>query len=282
MNPLHRLCVVSVAAVALVAGVMAPAYAAAPSNDGPGRAKVASGIGYTDSVNVSRATSGRLDPTNCSNNASVWYKFRASTTETINVNTTGSNYRTTIGVYTGKPGAFTAVRCVVWTAFPQAALDLKVKAGTTYYFMIGAYSWPRNGRDGQDFKKQPLLLQFNMRTPLRIDQLAAADAGTVDQADGDAHVTVTHQCNYATEREWVEARLRQRVGDTFVAKGFTWRRADCGTDTPLTFAPRGDIAFVPGPATVTVLMQVCARETGNCKWRRITEEVVLAYPVAPE
>ncbi|MGH3308072.1 MAG: hypothetical protein ACRDOX_10330, partial [Nocardioides sp.] len=262
-------------ALAVTAGVAGPAQAAAPSNDWPGRAKVATGVGYTDTVNVSQATSGRRDPTNCANNASVWYQYTPGTTERINVNTSGSNYDTVLGVYTGTPGAFTRVRCVDDNFTVQAGLNLEVEAGTTYYFMVGVCCG--NGRDGQDYGR-PLRLEFQMMTPLRIDQLAAADTGVVDRADGEAHVTVSHQCSHVA-RGFLDAQLLQRVGATFVAKGFSFPGDPCGTSTSdltLTFGPEGDIAFDEGSATVTVRLDACSRETGTCTRRRITEEVVLA------
>jgi hypothetical protein len=276
---MHRLCVITAVALTLTAGVTGPAQAAAPSNDGPRHAKVATGINYVDSLNVSQATSGRRDPTDCANNASVWYQYTPSTTETINVNTSGSNYDTVLGVYTGTPGAFTKVACVNWGFTRQAALDLEVQAGTTYYFMVAVCCG--SGRDGQDYQQQPLLLQFRMMAPLRIDQLAAADTGVVDRTDGEANVRMSYQCSHDASRGWWEARLQQRVGGTFVAKGFSSRRATCGTspsDSALAFQPEGDIAFDAGPATVRVWLQVCSRETGTCAQRRISEEVVLAYP----
>jgi hypothetical protein len=278
MNRMHQLSLIAAVALSLAAGVTSPAHAAAPSNDGPGRATAATGIGYSDSLNVSQATSGSLDPSDCSNNASVWYKFTPATTQRINVNTNGSNYDTVIGVYTGRPGSFTRVMCRNWALTRQAALDLEVQAGRTYYFMIGACCGI--GSDGQDFQRQPLLLQFHMRAPLLVEQLAAASTGTVDRVDGKAHVTVSRQCNAASVGRW-EASLRQRVGDTFVARSSIFRRAPCGTsssDLTLTFPPRGDIAFGEGPATVSLRLIACSRETGTCTRRSRTEEVALAFP----
>ncbi len=204
MNRMHRLAVITAVALTLVAGATSPAQAAAPANDRLGSARTATGIGYTDSVNVSQATSGRSDPRNCSSNVSVWYRYRASTTETINVNTSGSNYDTVIGVYTGRPDALTAVRCVDDSFRVQAGLDLQVEAGTTYFFMVAACCG--RGTDGQDFGRR-LRLQFHMLAPLRVDQLAAADTGTVDRADREAHVVVSRGCDQVADRAFVEASL---------------------------------------------------------------------------
>ena len=278
MNRMHRLAVITAVALTLAAGVTSPAQAAAPANDRLGSARAATGIGYTDSVNVSQATSGRSDPRNCSSNASVWYRYRASTTETINVNTSGSNYDTVIGVYTGRPGALTAVRCVDDDFRVQAGLDLQVEAGTTYFFMVAACCG--RGRDGQDYGRR-LRLQFHMVAPLRVDQLAAADTGTVDRADREAHVVVSRGCDQVADRAFVEASLWQLVGETFVARGSVFRRVSCGTpssDVTLNFRPNGAIAFGEGSATVTLRMTACWEATGTCTRRRVAEEVVLAFP----
>lgn len=278
MNRMHRLAVVTAVALALAGGVISPAQAAAPANDRLGSARAATGIGYTDSVNVSQATSGRSDPGNCSSNASVWYRYRASTTETINVNTSGSNYDTTIGVFTGRPDALTAVRCVDDDFRVQAGLDLQVEAGTTYFFMVAACCG--RGRDGQDYGRR-LRLQFHMAAPLRVDQLAAADTGTVDRADREAHVVVSRGCDQVADRAFVEARLWQLVGETFVARGSVFRRVSCGTpssDVTLDFRPNGGIAFGEGSAIVTLRMEACWEATGTCTRRRVVEDVVLAFP----
>ena len=278
MNRIHQVSVVTVVALALAAGVISPAQAAAPANDRLGSARTATGIGYTDSVNVSQATAGRSDPRNCSNNASVWYRFRASTTETINVNTSGSNYDTVLGVYTGRPDALTAVRCVDDDFTLQAGLDLQVEAGTTYFFMVAACCG--RGRDGQDYGRR-LRLQFHMVAPPSVDQLAAADTGTVDRADREAHVVVSQGCGQVADRAFVEARLWQLVGETFVARGFEFRRVSCGTpssEVTLDFRPDGDIAFGEGPATVTLRLIACWEATGTCTRRRVVEDVVLAFP----
>jgi hypothetical protein len=278
MNRTHQVPVITAVALALAAGVISPAQAAAPANDRLGSARAATGIGYTDTVNVSQATSGRSDPRNCSSNASVWYRYRASTTESINVNTSGSNYDTVIGVYTGRPDALTAVRCVDDDFRVQAGLDLQVEAGTTYFFMVAACCG--RGVDGQDYGRR-LTLQFHMVAPLRVDQLAAADTGTVDRADREAHVVVSHGCEQVADRAFVEARLWQLVGETFVARGFASRRVSCGTpssDVTLDFRPDGDIAFGEGSATVTLRMMACWEATGTCTRRRVAEDVVLAFP----
>lgn len=279
MNRMHRLLVISTVALALAAGLVSPAQAAAPSNDGPGRAKAVTGIGFSDSVNVSQATAGPNDPAGCSNNASVWYRYRATATETINVNTIGSNYDTVLGVYTGRPGGFTGLRCVDDAVTLQAALDLRVEAGRTYHFMVAACCG--RGRDGQAFGRR-LVLRFHVGRPLLVEELTVADSGTVSPTvDGDARLTMSSLCNRASDSGRVKGTLRQRVGEFFVARGSVSRSATCGTsatEMTLRFLPEGDVTFAEGPATVSLRLAACSRETGTCTRRRITEEVLLVLP----
>jgi hypothetical protein len=276
---MHRLLVIMTVALALAAGLVSPARAAAPSHDGPGQAKAVAGIGFADSVNVSQATAGPNDPAGCSNNASVWYRYRATATETINVNTSGSNYDTVLGIYTGRPGAFTRVKCVDDAFTLQAATDLRVESGRTYHFMVAACCG--RGRDGQDFGRR-LVLRFHVGRPLVVEQLTVADTGTVSPtADGDARLTTSSLCDRVADRGRLSATLQQRVGEIFVARGSASRSAQCGTsvsENTVRISPEGDVTFAAGPATVTVRLIACSRETGTCTRRRITGEVVLALP----
>jgi hypothetical protein len=126
----------------------------------------------------------------------------------------------------------------------------------------------------------PAAAPSNDRRPLRIERLTVADSGTVDLADGDARLTLSRRCNRVADRGRLFGTLQQRVGDTFVARSFLFRRATCGTsnsDMTLGFRPESDIAFGEGPATVSVRLRVCSPEPRTCAGRRITEEVVLAF-----
>ena len=117
--------------------------------------------------------------------------------------------------------------------------------------------------------------------PLQIEQGRVAGTGTVDRADGDAHLTLSRRCNQVASGGRLFGTLQQRVEDTFVAHSFLFRRATCGTsssDMRLTFRPESDIAFGEGPATVWVRLRVCSNETRTCSRRIITRDVVLAFP----
>jgi len=116
--------------------------------------------------------------------------------------------------------------------------------------------------------------------PMQIEQAAVAGTGIVDLADGDAHLTLSRRCNQVASRGWLVGTLRQRVGDTFVAQGFFFRRATCDTSSSemrLTARPETGIAFGEGPATVRMRLRVCSKATNTCSRRIITLDVVLAF-----
>ena len=116
--------------------------------------------------------------------------------------------------------------------------------------------------------------------PTRIEQGTVAGTGIVDRADGDAHLTLSYRCNrVATGR--VQGTLRQRVGESFIAQGFAFRRVTCSTsssDVSLGFRPFDVIAFGEGPATVSLGLRVCSGQPRTCSRRHITREVLLAFP----
>ena len=143
-----------------------------------------------------------------------------------------------------------------------------------------AWSWLGAAMQATRFSYGVVCAPGQRYHPAIIAQAAAASTGTVDRVDGKAHVTVSRRCNATGVGRW-EASLRQRVGETFVARSSIFRRAACGTsssDLTLTFPPRGDIAFVEGPATVSLRLLACSRETGTCTRRSVTDEVALAFP----
>lgn len=126
-----------------------------------------------------------------------------------------------------------------------------------------------------------LTVSAQAAAPMQLEQAAVAGTGIVDRADGDAHLTLARRCNQVASRGQVFGSLQQRVGDTFVARGFVFRRAACdrsSSDMRLTFVPETDIAFVEGPATVWLRLRVCSKRTDTCDRRRISREVVLAFP----
>jgi hypothetical protein len=92
------------------------------------------------------ATIDAADPVvTCGNSSrakSIWYRFTAPSNGTLTANTFGSNYDTILAVYTGACGSFSPVAgaCNDDTNGSQSRVSFQATAGTTYFFMVTAYS----------------------------------------------------------------------------------------------------------------------------------------------
>jgi hypothetical protein len=112
---------------------------AQPSNDDCSTPTVISSLPYTGSEDTSSATVGP-DPVLCyaitQDLASVWYSFTPATSGTIQIDTTGSDYRTDVSVWTGSCDSLTQVHC---DDYGPTSRSLDVAAGTTYLIEVTAY-----------------------------------------------------------------------------------------------------------------------------------------------
>ena len=115
-------------------------------NDNCASAAVATQLPYSDRAGTMAATTETSDPTpktgSESRARSVWYKLTAPTTGNLLVTTSGSSYDTILSAFTGTCGTFTQVASNDDGAYYDltSQLLLPVTAGTTYWFMVTAYS----------------------------------------------------------------------------------------------------------------------------------------------
>src|SRR4029450_2126014 len=70
----------------------------------------------------------------------VWYVFTPTRSAIIGANTFGSDYDTTLSVYTGSPGALTQIACNDDSGNLQSAVGFEATAGTAYFLMVGSYA----------------------------------------------------------------------------------------------------------------------------------------------
>lgn len=112
------------------------AFADAPTNDSFGGATVVGALPFSSVEDSTDATTDPLDPTSCSNGASVWYSFTPQTSGTVSVDVSQSSYNAGVSAWTGTEGALTNVECV--GAFSGGTITFQVTAGTTYHLMVGA------------------------------------------------------------------------------------------------------------------------------------------------
>jgi len=103
-----------------------------PANDDFDSATVAPALPFTDSVFTGGATTAADDPSCVGNEHTVWYSFTPTRDMPIRADTAGSDYTTSLGVYTGSRGALSEVAC----ASSPARVIFSATANTTYFFMV--------------------------------------------------------------------------------------------------------------------------------------------------
>ncbi len=140
-----RRSVVPIITAVLILVSAAPALAV-PVNDDLGDASAVIGLPFSDSVDASDATIEPGEPVEgdelCPPRSStVWYEVTLETSQEVAIDTTGSDYDTTLAVYTGSDyGDLSVVGCNDDTFFGlQAALSFAAEAGVTYLVQVGSF-----------------------------------------------------------------------------------------------------------------------------------------------
>src|SRR3954469_13396876 len=134
----------------VVALATAPAALAAPANDDFDSAAAVPSVPFTGTMDATGATYAFDDPMpSCAygDGGSVWYAFTPTQDATISVDadTFGSDYDTTLSVFTGTRGALNEVACNDDTNGPRSKVRFAVQAGTTYYLMVKPYGGGSSG-----------------------------------------------------------------------------------------------------------------------------------------
>jgi hypothetical protein len=113
---------------------------AAPAHDELANATVITALPFTDGpLDTTTATTAAHDP-DCRNDGhTVWYVVTPTADLPLAVTTVGSDYDTTLSVYTGTPGALTQLVCNDDFGSLQSQVAFQAVAGTTYYIMVGSY-----------------------------------------------------------------------------------------------------------------------------------------------
>lgn len=130
--------------------------ATAPSNNNFANAKPISSPPYTDSVDLTDATTQVNEPTPCGlAGETVWYDFHATANRRYGIDTRGSNLIATIVLYTGTSlSTLNEVECRSHDHGDAADLILNSVAGTTYRIQIGVDS------DSQATANRSLVMHF--------------------------------------------------------------------------------------------------------------------------
>lgn len=171
--------------LALLALNLPAVYANPPGNDDINSATIIpSPASFSDALSTTEATASFNDPGCITSSApTVWYALTPASGETwqMSANTAGSDYATTLSVWTGSPGSFTYVACA------SSQVNFNAIGGITYYFMIGAQSGPYPGPGaGGNLVFQVTGTQFI--SPAN-DNFANAEAVGVLPFDGNVDIT---------------------------------------------------------------------------------------------
>jgi hypothetical protein len=253
----HKIHIVLVVAIAAVMsfGLTARSVAAQPLNDDFANAFVISGPGYSDSGSTDDATESPDDPavangSLCGGGNTVWYTFTAAADTRLVIDTFGSAYDTTLGVYVGGPGSFAEVTCNDDWSSLQSRVEFDAAAGVTYGIVIGTCCWAGNLYGGN------YVISVS-EPPPPFDLDLTIDGGSIDKVTGVATITGTITCNTPG---WFDLYIlvEQRSGK-LVTRGEQWTSGPCEGATPvsLTVRPSGSVAFKSGRVGVTANFSGC-------------------------
>jgi hypothetical protein len=243
-------CLLALIAVASVVGFTPVSAAAPPANDEEAGAVEIGVLPYSDLADTSEATAS--GPRFCTNQASVFYTFTPQSSVRVQVDLIGSEYDTTLAVYTrGADGKAVPVACNDDRFGVASGLRFRVRAGTTYVIQVGrCCGSTRDAGPGGG----PLALNAAVVEDIDLEYSFDVSAtGSVDPETGIATLSGLVSCN---ERSIVfrEGMLRQLRQGLFVARGSWGVGVVCTPDSPVEWSFDVDtdsgIAFGPGRALV--------------------------------
>lgn len=190
-------------------------------------------------ANVTNATAAPDDPWCYGSAQSVWYAFTPPTNMHLEANTFGSDYDTTLSVYTGSRGALSQLACNDDAGNTlQSRVRIEATAGKTYYFMASSL-----------YNPAPLAnLVFNLQAappPFSFNP-SVAQFGTVTPSTGAVTVRGSVQCSqpaYVT----ISGQLKQKRGQAVVT-GYWSAFVPCDGVTPWTAPVQSQTVLFKGRA----------------------------------
>lgn len=211
-----------------------------PPNDDFNSPTVIPSMPFTVSENVTNATAAPDDPFCVGRTQTVWFAFTPTQNIRIEANTFGSNYDTTLSVYTGTRGSLTQLACNDDSLSLQSRVRFDAVAGTTYYFMVSSFSF---------FPVSPANLVFNLLLappPLSITP-SVTQFGTVDPTTGAATISGFVAC---TQPAFVtiSGQLKQSHGGTPLS-GFFSAFVPCNGTTPWSATIQTTVSLFHGRST---------------------------------
>ncbi|XYI02337.1 hypothetical protein ACMHYB_22290 [Sorangium sp. So ce1128] len=229
---------------------------AAPVNDDITSATVVPELPFTDTIDTSDATTAPGDPDCAGNGHTVWYEFTSTSDANVFVeaNTFGSDYDTTVSVYTGDVDALAQIACNDDVAGLQSRVAFEATAGTTYFIMVGSYGIAPGGN---------LVFTMDFAPPPLDIELTIDGQGSFDPASGTAVVSGTVTCSRPISSVDIFGELLERAGHLAI-RGFFSTNVPCDGETPWSATAISDYAyFKGGQATVTATAQAFDPEAGE-------------------
>jgi hypothetical protein len=245
-----------------------------PPNDDFDHPTIAPSIPFTVSMDASNATVAPDDPFCFRRNQTVWFAYIAVSNIRLEANTFGSNYDTTLSVYTGTRGSLTQIACnddFSSTAQPRVRFD--AVTGTTYYFMVSAL-FPISAAD----------LVFNLlEAPPPFSFVpSVSQLGSVNLTTGATKITGSVSC---TEPAFVtiSGQLKQTHAGTHI-NGFFSTFVPCNGTTPwrttvqsqsAQFHGRSVAVFVAGKANVAATASAFNPDMGEFEEVHFSVDITL-------
>jgi hypothetical protein len=245
-----------------------------PANDDFSQPTVVSAFPFSVTEDVTNATAAPDDPYCVTHNQTVWFAYTPPSNIRLEANTFGSNYDTTLSVYTGTRGALTQVACNDDTGGTvQSRVRFDAVAGTTYYFMVSSF-----------FPVSPANLVFNLlQAPPPFSFVpSVSQFGSVSLTTGVATINGLVSCTqpgFIT----VYGQLKETHGGTPLS-GFFSAFVPCNGTTPWTASAQSQLAlfhgrsaalFVAGKANVAGTAFGFDPDTGEFKQVNFSVDVTL-------
>jgi hypothetical protein len=157
---------------------------------------------FNDPVDTRAATTATDDP-NCSGRSrTVWYTYTPSADGPVESNTFGSNYDTTLSVYTGARGSLHQIACNDDTDGLQSRVIWDAAAGTTYYLMASSFASGAGGDLSFEVKQGPVPISVGLDV----------ESALVTPSNGEATVAFAVEFSQPVFVIDIEAQLLQRSG----------------------------------------------------------------------
>ena len=234
-----------------------------PPNDDFNAPTVIPSMPFTTSQNVTNATTAFDDPFCSGRTQTVWFAFTPTQNMVIEANTFGSNYDTTLSVYTGSRGSLTQLACNDDSGSLQSRIRFSAVAGTTYYFMVSSFSFSSVSNANLVFNLLP------GPQPLAITP-SVVQFGSVNPSTGAATISGVVSCSQPAFVT-ISGQLKQTHGPSSTF-GFFSVFVPCNGTTPWSASIRtvgqtfhgralADL-FTGGPADVTASASAFDFENG--------------------